>query len=62
MVAGCATRAGYETALSTWVGASEATLLSGWGAPDSFYESEGTKYLTYRKIESSSSGPSMGCR
>jgi hypothetical protein len=45
---GCATQEGYEKILSSYSGASEATLLAQWGPPDSVYSSDArTKYLTY---------------
>ena len=45
---GCATTAGYERVLNTWVGASEASLVnSSWGIPDGSYQTGGRKYLTY---------------
>jgi len=48
MLAGCATTAGYEAILNTWVGSSEENLISTWGAPQSTYElNGGGKILTY---------------
>ena len=48
VVGGCATTAGYEQVLNTWVGASEASLVnSSWGIPDGSYQAGGRKYLTY---------------
>ncbi len=44
----CVTGQRYEEALEAWVGASELELVEGWGPPDSVYEVEGRKYLTYR--------------
>lgn len=46
-VAGCATTAGYEKMLKTWVGAPEERLIGRWGPPDSVYNSGDAKYLTY---------------
>jgi hypothetical protein len=61
LLAGCATRAGYETALNSWVGTSEPALVAAWGPPDSVYENDGLRYLTYRRMESrGGSGPSIG--
>jgi hypothetical protein len=50
---GCATQEGYEKILSSYVGASEASLLAQWGPPDQAYSSDAsTKYLTYSKSRS----------
>jgi hypothetical protein len=46
---GCATTANYEKLLNSWMGVSENFLISSWGPPNSFYETGGTKYLTYAK-------------
>jgi hypothetical protein len=43
----CATSAKYEKILASWTGHSETELLDSWGPPDSIYESNDTKYLTY---------------
>lgn len=48
----CATTAGYEELLGSWVGKTEEQLIMKWGTPQSVYESNGLKYLTY--IQSSS--------
>ena len=34
---GCATTAGYEAVLNTWVGNSESSLISSWGSPQNAY-------------------------
>lgn len=52
LLSGCATTANYEKILSSWVGSSESSLISSWGPPSSVYESDGIKYLTYRKSSS----------
>lgn len=44
---GCATQKKYQTILDTWVGHPEHKLVRSWGPPQSVYESEGVKYLTY---------------
>jgi Sel1 repeat len=45
---GCATTAGYEQMLQTWVGHSEDELISRWGAPQNVYTlNSGGKVLTY---------------
>jgi len=48
MVSACASTAGYEAMLATWVGAPEAALISRWGPPDSVYDMGASgKVLTY---------------
>ncbi len=51
-LAGCATSENYEKVLDTWVGSTEAELVSSWGPPNSFYESDGTRFLTYVRSRS----------
>ena len=46
-LAACATTAGYEEILDSWVGSTEDQLVDSWGPPDGFYEGGGKKYLTY---------------
>ena len=47
-VAGCATTAGYENVLSSWVGQSADRLMSSWGAPANTTQlSDGGKVLEY---------------
>jgi hypothetical protein len=48
-LASCATEQNYQKLLDTWVGSNEGNLIASWGPPDSVYESDGTKYLTYSK-------------
>lgn len=43
----CATEAGYREALDVYVEGSEEYVIDAWGAPDSVYEANGFKYLTY---------------
>ncbi|KAF1042229.1 MAG: hypothetical protein GAK35_02843 [Herbaspirillum frisingense] len=43
----CATTAGYEKRLNTWVGANEIDLVRQWGPPAQSYESGDRKFLTY---------------
>lgn len=46
--AGCATTAGYEKILNSWVGSSESNLISSWGPPQSTYVlDDGGKVLSY---------------
>jgi len=44
---GCATTAGYEKILNSWIGADELKLVRSWGPPQQTYESQGRKFLTY---------------
>lgn len=47
-LAACATAEKYEAILDTWVGSSEASLVSSWGPPANVYEApDGTRILTY---------------
>lgn len=52
LLIGCATTANYEKILNSWMGMSENSLVSSWGPPNNFYESGGTRYLTYAKSRS----------
>ena len=51
-LAGCATSENYEKVLETWIGSKESELVSQWGVPDGFYESENIRYLTYNTSSS----------
>jgi hypothetical protein len=46
---GCATSAGYEKVLNSWMNSTEQDLVAQWGPPDQVYESGGQKYLTYHR-------------
>jgi hypothetical protein len=46
-VAGCATTAGYEKVLNSWVGAQEIDLVRSWGPPIQAYEAGGRKFIVY---------------
>ena len=49
-LAGCATTAGYETLLSSWVGNSADYLVSSWGPPQNSYRlSDGGSVLEYTR-------------
>jgi hypothetical protein len=39
---------GYQQLVSGWYGSSESELVGQWGAPQSTYVADGTKFLTYR--------------
>lgn len=43
----CATAAGYEKVLKSWVGAQEIDLVRSWGAPAQVYEAGGRKFIAY---------------
>lgn len=49
LLAGCATTKKYEENLQGWLGKPEQELVRAWGAPNSFYETGGIKFLTYAK-------------
>lgn len=46
-LAACATTAGYEKVLNSWIGADEISLVRAWGAPSRSYETAGSKFLGY---------------
>jgi hypothetical protein len=43
----CATTAGYEKVLNSWVGAQEIDLVRSWGPPAQAYEAGGRKFIVY---------------
>ncbi|MEX0760021.1 MAG: hypothetical protein WD100_10615 [Tistlia sp.] len=47
LLAACATEAKYQTMLESWVGVEERQLVQAWGPPDSVYEGEDARYLTW---------------
>jgi hypothetical protein len=50
ILAGCATTAGYEAVLKTWIGASSDHLVSSWGPPAREYNlTSGGKVLEYSR-------------
>ena len=50
LLGGCATTAGYQSMLQTWVGQSEQSLVAGWGAPSAVSESPPFRYLTFTRF------------
>lgn len=50
LLAACTSEAKYQAMLDGWVGASERDLIQGWGPPDSSYENEDAKYLTWNRV------------
>jgi hypothetical protein len=50
LLGGCATTAGYEAVLQTWVGDSADHLVSVWGIPEQEYrQNDGGKVLQYKR-------------
>lgn len=47
LLAACASAEKYQAMLQSWVGASERELVAAWGPPDSVYEGEDARYLTW---------------
>lgn len=50
VLGGCATTAGYQSMLQTWVGQSEQSLVAGWGPPAAVSESPPYRYLTFNRF------------
>lgn len=46
-LASCATTAGYEKLLNSWIGAQEIDLVRSWGPPIQSYETGGHKFIVY---------------
>lgn len=53
LISGCATTAGYEKILNTWIGLSEEQLFEKWGVPDVIYQNNDKKYFVYNSQSSS---------
>jgi hypothetical protein len=47
LLAACATTAGYEKILNSWVGMQELDLVRSWGPPAQTYETGGRKFIVY---------------
>ena len=47
LLAACATNAGFEKILDSWVGAQEIDLVRSWGPPVRSYEAGGRKFIAY---------------
>ncbi len=47
LLTACATTAGYEKVLNSWVGAQELDLVRSWGPPAQAYEAGGRKFIVY---------------
>jgi len=50
LLGGCATTAGYQSMLQTWMGQNEQSLVTGWGAPSAVSESPPYRYLTFTRF------------
>lgn len=46
-LAGCATEAGYQRVLNSWMGSSDVSLIQAWGPPQQSYETSGHTFLVY---------------
>lgn len=51
LLAGCASVAGYQNMLQSWVGSPESRLLANWGVPTSIVNEGAVQLLTYFKQE-----------
>ncbi|SME99291.1 hypothetical protein SAMN06265365_114102 [Tistlia consotensis] len=49
LLSACASEAKYQSMLDGWVGASEHDLIQAWGPPDSSYQNDEAKYLTWKR-------------
>ena len=47
LLSACATTAGYEKLLNSWVGVQEVDLVRSWGPPMQAYEAGGRKFILY---------------
>ena len=47
LLTACATTAGFEKVLNSWVGMQEIDLVRSWGPPVQAYEAEGRKFIVY---------------
>ena len=43
------TTEGYQQLVDGWKGSTEAQLVGHWGPPDSVYQAQGQRFLTYRE-------------
>ena len=47
-LSGCATTAGYQKIVDSWMGAKESKIIEAWGVPDNVYQlNETDKVFTY---------------
>jgi len=47
LIVSCATTAGYEKVLNSWVGKQEVDLVRSWGEPIQSYEDGGHKFIVF---------------
>ena len=50
LLGGCATTAGYQSMLQTWLGQNEKSLVTAWGPPSAVSESPPYRYLTFTRF------------
>ena len=53
-LSGCATTAGYQQVMQTWIGSTETELIRSRGTPNSTYASGGSKFLEYSQSRTTS--------
>lgn len=59
LLSGCATEAGYQKIVDSWMGASKINLIDTWWVPTSNYKAdEHTEYFSY--VETSVSSDNYG--
>lgn len=59
LLSGCATEAGYQKIVNSWMGSDKHDLIEKWGVPTNNYkEDEHTEYFSY--VETSVSSDSSG--
>ncbi|WP_220427418.1 hypothetical protein, partial [Klebsiella pneumoniae] len=46
-LSGCATEAGYQRVLNSWMGSTDVSLIQSWGPPQQSYELSGHTFLVY---------------
>lgn len=52
-LSGCATEAGYQKVLNSWMGSTDVSLIQSWGPPQQSYELSGHTFLVYSRSSSS---------
>ncbi|BED24754.1 hypothetical protein VEE46_45220 (plasmid) [Escherichia coli] len=52
-LSGCATEAGYQRVLNSWMGSTDVSLIQSWGPPQQSYELSGHTFLVYSNSSSS---------
>jgi len=59
ILSACATSDNYENIVSSWLGFTEAKLISAYGPPDKVYAVDNIKFISYEKR--STSYPEVFC-